>query len=513
MNKKIIWVFAGVIILLLCFCSRLVPAKNADTGIYISVAERLLYGDRLYIDVYDNKDPLFYYLVAATRLAGPLAGYFFELVMIVLSSISVYLIALNVSIPKKASIIGAIATPLITTGVFYNPCDTFIVPVALSLLTCLLFIKKRPFFAGVLIGVLFFTKLIMTPLPFVFCFTYTWIKDVPALRLSNMKFSILGIISVIITFVLFLFMRGELVPYVHTQILNVLYSQGTLVDNSSFLNSVISHFRTMFLSDFRHFSLTLSTILGAIFILIMLKRGRLSIELRAFLCSIIVTLAASIVILAITGIWEHHLQLIYFVNTLMAVYLISCVFDHFHLQPLAVVAIILIPILLSGSIDLRTYFENPFRFPGKLNSLRTLSNETKYLIIETGGMSAGYARIGQNDDEGHAFGLQDYKLICPEFHQYYFYSEERLNNILDCASRAPFLIVSESVTLWNDNGLEWLPPYSDRNRLIETWNSYVNKVEKVLSENFSCKQIDQSGARVCKKINLESDLPSLELYQ
>ena len=157
--------------------------------------------------------------------------------------------------------------------------------------------------------------------------------------------------------------------------------------------------------------------------------------------------------------------------------------------------------------------KNPFRFPGKLNSLRTLSNEAKELIIETGGMSAGYARIGQNDDEGHAFGLQDYKLICPDFHQYYFYSEERLNNILDCASRAQFLIVSESVTLWNGSGLEWLPPYSDRKTMIETWNSYVNKVEKALSENFSCRQIDQSGARVCKNLNVESDLPSIELYQ
>ena len=39
---------------------RLVPSTFGDHGTFVSVAERLLAGDRLYVDVWDNKDPLFY---------------------------------------------------------------------------------------------------------------------------------------------------------------------------------------------------------------------------------------------------------------------------------------------------------------------------------------------------------------------------------------------------------------------------------------------------------------------
>src|SRR5690242_21618277 len=37
---------------------RLVPSTFGDHGTYASVAERLIAGDRLYVDVWDNKDPL-----------------------------------------------------------------------------------------------------------------------------------------------------------------------------------------------------------------------------------------------------------------------------------------------------------------------------------------------------------------------------------------------------------------------------------------------------------------------
>src|SRR5262245_36580876 len=40
-----------------------VPSHVSDRSIYAFVGDRLLAGDRLYFDVYDNKDPLFYYII------------------------------------------------------------------------------------------------------------------------------------------------------------------------------------------------------------------------------------------------------------------------------------------------------------------------------------------------------------------------------------------------------------------------------------------------------------------
>ena len=40
---------------------RVTPQVWGDPGVWLSVAARLLDGDRLYADVFDNKDPFFFY--------------------------------------------------------------------------------------------------------------------------------------------------------------------------------------------------------------------------------------------------------------------------------------------------------------------------------------------------------------------------------------------------------------------------------------------------------------------
>ena len=62
---------------------RLVPSTFGDHGTYASVAERLIAGDRLYVDVWDNKDPLFYYALALGRLVSPLADVALEILWVV----------------------------------------------------------------------------------------------------------------------------------------------------------------------------------------------------------------------------------------------------------------------------------------------------------------------------------------------------------------------------------------------------------------------------------------------
>ena len=54
-------------------------------GTFVSVAERLLAGDTLYRGVYDNKEPLFYYFVAAQRAIGSWAELAAEAILIVVA--------------------------------------------------------------------------------------------------------------------------------------------------------------------------------------------------------------------------------------------------------------------------------------------------------------------------------------------------------------------------------------------------------------------------------------------
>ena len=56
--------------LILCFwlftVLRSIPVPAVDYGMFVTVAERLKAGDRLYVDVYENKDPFFHYTLGAT---------------------------------------------------------------------------------------------------------------------------------------------------------------------------------------------------------------------------------------------------------------------------------------------------------------------------------------------------------------------------------------------------------------------------------------------------------------
>jgi hypothetical protein len=494
--------FAAIILFACCLGARLIPQPLSDRGIFISVAERLLSGDKLYADVYDNKDPLFYYMVALQRLAGPLTEYLFELSMVVLSGTCAYLIASGLSVSiSAAALVGCVAIPLVSTGPFYYAGDTQLPATALALLACGLFMRNRPLAAGIVMSMIVFTKLIVAPLPVVFCVTYAWIKETPSAMLGLAKRVALGFVSFTLVFLLFLHLRDGLRPFIDTQILNVQYSRSNLVDNSGLVSSVATHFYTMFLSGRRNVTLALSATACAIGLLVTMRRTALGIEWLAFSYSVIVTLVCSVLVLAVTGLWNRHVQTMYFVDSLIIICVTGLVLDRLRSKLVASGAIVLLSALLSGSTDVRDYLADPREFRQKLLAIRVPSDETLGLIRETG--PAGYARIGLNDDNGHAFLLTKYHLVCRDFHQYYFYDKERLARILNCAARAPFLIVSGSVSKW-DTAPEWLPPYSNRESLTKTWNEYVDNVEAMLSRDFSCRRLDTSRARVCRNVNSAS---------
>lgn len=53
--------------------ARAVPGVQWDRGVFVSTAERLRAGNRLYADVWDNKDPLFHYALGRWRTVSPLS--------------------------------------------------------------------------------------------------------------------------------------------------------------------------------------------------------------------------------------------------------------------------------------------------------------------------------------------------------------------------------------------------------------------------------------------------------
>src|ERR1700734_2998263 len=104
-------------------CQKLVPKVSQQThptpltrGLHRRISERLLAGDILYSGVYDNKEPLFYYFVAAQLAMGRWAEAAAEALLIAIAAAAVYFMAVKLSSQWTAVAISFIAVPITLTG-------------------------------------------------------------------------------------------------------------------------------------------------------------------------------------------------------------------------------------------------------------------------------------------------------------------------------------------------------------------------------------------------------------
>lgn len=91
-----------------------------------------------------------------------------------------------------------------------------------------------------------------------------------------------------------------------------------------------------------------------------------------------------------------------------------------------------------------------------------------------------YARIGANDEAGHAYFTQDWRLECPRFHQYERIGEVAGAELVDCLPRADVVVVS-------GRGQRWLLPGG--------LGRASGEITRILQEDFVCS--DQDGLMVC----------------
>jgi len=101
-----------------------------------------------------------------------------------------------------------------------------------------------------------------------------------------------------------------------------------------------------------------------------------------------------------------------------------------------------------------------------------------------GSRPSTYARLGKNDDFGHAIGLARWKLGCARFHQYPFDTEENRTKALDCAAGVETILVAPS----------FAPEQGQPD-----WNRFVAEGEKLLSSGFRCER--RGIFRVCRRIS------------
>jgi len=280
--------------------------QSTDRGGYVSVAERLLAGDTLYSGVFDNKDPLIYYFVAAQRALGLWAEPAAEIMLIAIAAAATYFMAVKVSSQWTAAAISLIAVPIVLTGASYWPGFTELPGIVLVLVAITASACVRPVLAGSCIGLLAFIKLIFVPIALlgVSCFLLARREFFEALAIA------VGAFMSALVVVCLLLVRAELLPFIETIKLNIAYSQGSLIGSKKGLASLVEHIRRIggwrFVGQLAPISLAIMLILIALSGIFERSRAQLGI---AGAC--ISTLVGSLLVLSLTGFWEYHKQILY----------------------------------------------------------------------------------------------------------------------------------------------------------------------------------------------------------
>lgn len=478
LDRRKKWIFAAALILAvwLVISGSLVPGMFSDQSVFASTAERLLRGDRLYVDVWDNKDPFIYYSLALVRGISPLAQIPLEVIGVLICCLAVFWISRGLpSSPVATTMLAFAVVPVIVTGLGYEAGMTELPAVTIGLVGVALLLRGRWGLAGLTIGILAMVKIILLP-----------VLGLAAVALAIRRRTIRGcLVTVLIATVTILLClgivagRGELGAYGQMLVANFRYAGGG--DTSHSLAGGMLQNLTSATGPG-----TVAACLAALGLLLVPRpsgtRGNTALDELG--TTVFVVLAGVIVVLLFTGKWPHHGSYLALPVVLAATWAASALAPALSgLSPARVSLLgIVATIVLGGSWPVH-YLSVARAAPIRWASLTVVSPATH--ALDSLGRGHTYARIGQNDDRAHAYGLDGWRLACPAFHQYPFQSYDLLHKTLVCLPRADALIVAASAA-----------PVEGR----PDWNRYLADAEKLLAQQYTCTPVDD--VRLCVRNGL-----------
>ncbi|WP_147064958.1 hypothetical protein [Terrabacter aerolatus] len=482
---------------------RLVPNTFGDHGTFVSVAERLFAGDRLYVDVWDNKDPLFYYVLALGRLVSPLADVAVEVLWVLVAGLSVAVIATAAGASRTLALVAGFAgTPLLLTGPAYETGMTHLPGLALLLAATSCAVRSRWLAAGVLVGLLLLTKLILTPVAAAGLLVVALHRRREG-GLAGLLRAFAGSLALLALGVGAMWLRGELPGWLDNFRLNADYADGDLA--ASQYGSVVGHLLRAFPDDGRGAGAV--TIAALVVVLVAVPRswtrpGSTDTQEAAGISAtsesgsepeaaarprtvapavlwdlVVVALLVGVVVIAVTATFPHHAQTLSAAGG-FALALVATRLSGTVVRWRAPLLLLLAGYLTAGALHPYVTFTAARGMSTSLQSLQRNSPESAVLDSRPGVRT--YARAGTNDVNAHAVGLHGVELVCPRFHQYSLDSAAILDQTAACLPRADALIVDDSVRIQAQE---------------PEWNAYVARVRALVASGYDC--VRATGSQVC----------------
>lgn len=408
---------------------RLTPIGNGDFFSHVSAAERIGAGDRLYADVWDNKDPYYYYALALADTLGGWGFVLLELLWVALAVGSLVALAGSHGSGDRAwtVVVAWGIAPWAILGVTYAGAMSVMPGVAVTLLVIALADRGRWVWAGAALGVLLFLKVILVPVAVLAALAF-WTAPRHVLLLA----AVAGTGASTAVGLGILVLRDELDPYLAMLRRNSGYA-GRMVDEGGAAGFVDHLNRAFSAGGYPGERIALAATAAAVVLALILRRSRLAVAAA-------LTLVASIVVLGLTAVWNHHTQLLAVPAGLALVAL--CQAGPPRTMPrfvLLVPAALATAYLMGGATPLGQLIIKPSTAAQPIGQLDGISPEAASIAdLDV----ATYTRLGRNDQDAHARGLDDLDLACPDFQQYPFDPQSTYDRTLECLPDSDVVFVS-----------------------------------------------------------------------
>lgn len=442
-RRPLAWaVGVSLVVGVLLAALRVEPQVWGDPGIWLSVGARLLEGDRLYADVFDNKDPLFFYSYAAGLWIGGVRGPFvLEVLWIGIGTGAMALALQALRVGLLPMLAGALVYPFALTAAWYVPGATMVPALALAPVALWLFVRGSSFAAGVVVIASMLLKLNLGPVVAAPLVALLVLGPDGASRRRRALETAGGGVGALLVAAAVLASRGELRPYLDTIAYNVYYSDAANHDGG--VRAHLDVVREFFAASGKWqlpAAWMAATTLLVVALVGWLRLGRTFKRVSA---AALAALAASFVTLALTALFTVHLQLLAYPAALGAATVVLAVKDLWKpLAALAAAGFVVFALWSSlknedlSKLTIRTWTTKPVSTPGL-----TLEGARERWLPNVDRVT--YAVFGRNTEDGHAaFAHDAMDLRCRYFHQYPFYRDAQLDETLDCArSERPMLIL------------------------------------------------------------------------
>jgi hypothetical protein len=473
------------------------PTIGSDQGILLSVAGRILDGDDLYSEVIENKDPLVFYTFAGALWIGGWRGPFLlDGIWLAVAALGFALLLRELRLPRAAVVAGFFVYPLALTAAWFYAGLTMLGGLAFAPLVPALWLRRSYAAAGALLAVvmLFKINLVFVAAAPVAALFLLGVPD--AQRWRQLARAAGGAGATFAAGAIVLVIWGGLREYLDSIVYNVDYANA-LVGSDSTLVRMREHMRIT-VELFRvagRWQLPLALLVVAVFAAaVALTWTRRAAGQRVVATVAAFTLALTVLTLALTAYWDHHLQMLAYPAALIAATFVSVAAGRFGPRAAVAVAAVCVVFALWSSLKNEDRLElSPGWSSTPTSGGADALNKARarfYPRSET----VPYMVFGGNSENGHAAFLDgEFELTCRWFQLAPISLDWQFEETLECARRERPLLVFVSLGF-----------FDERQRLYPRWGAFVAGARQFLTAGYEKVVVEHPGFEAWKRRGVES---------